>query len=79
MTTLQEFLDWCHANPTASISSQPNELWEQLDNWRHAIADNTCIDCTFMPPKKILELIKKAEDFFGPEIRDDIQRTFNDL
>ena len=58
---------------------QAPELWEQLDNWRFAITDNTAIECTFMPPWQILKTIESAKEFFGPEILDDIQQTFNDL
>jgi hypothetical protein len=79
MTTIKEFMDWCRANPNVSISTQPLELWEQLDNWRLAISENTCIDCTFMLPREILNVLKKAEEFFDPGIYDDLQRTFNDL
>lgn len=79
MTTIKEFMDWCRANPKATISAQPIEIWEQMDNWRIAISENTSINCTFMSGKQILNVIKKAEDFFGPDIYDDLQRTFNDL
>lgn len=79
MDTLQKFLDWCRANPNKCCSEYPIDFWEQLDNWRQAIADVTSIECTFMPPWQILKTIESAKKFFGPEILDDIQRTYNDL
>lgn len=79
MDTLQKFMDWCKANPTKCCSEYPIELWEQLDNWRQAIADVTGIDCNFRPPWQILKTIETAKEFFGPDILDDIQRTYNDL
>ena len=79
MDTIQKFIDWCKANPNQRISDTTPELWEQLDNWRQAITDNTSIDCTFMPPWRILKLLKTAQDHFGPEILEDIQSTYNDL
>lgn len=79
MTTIQQFIQWCKDNPYTSLNEYPIDLWEQLDNWRQAIADVTGIDCNFCPPWQILKTVESAKEFFGPSILDDIQRTFNDL
>jgi len=79
MDTLQKFLDWCRANLNARFVDQPNELWEQLDNWKWAIMDATSINPFEMPPWQILKVVEEAQKFYGPEVLDDIQRAFNDI
>jgi hypothetical protein len=79
MDTLQKFMDWCRANPKARFVDQPYGVWEQLDTWKWAIMDATSINPFDMPPWEIIKVIEEAQKLHGPEVLDDIQRTYNNI
>lgn len=73
-------MEWCKQHPNTIIHSLSADEWEQVDNWREAVAEHTTKSLSVESfPCIILQAINKAVDLFGTEVLNDIQVTHDEF
>jgi hypothetical protein len=76
--TIEELIAWLEANPNQRISQLDDNMYDCIDTWRNAVANNTTSSVEIANPKQLLSYIKAARHIAGDEILADIQRTFDE-
>ena len=72
-------MDWCNANPSIRIYKLSNKEWEIVDNWRWAIGTNSADEVqSSATPGTIMMWLNAAVKLLGPELLEDIQRTYDE-
>lgn len=79
LTTIHVFKAWCRDNAYLQIANLSPAEYEVVDNWRFAVVANSDNDIELATPTRVLSRIIQLEKLFGPEILDDIQRSYNEL
>ncbi len=73
-------MEWCKKHPNTIIHSLPMDEWDEVDDWRCAVAEHTTLSVGVEPlPHVIIRAINKAVDLFGTEVLNDIQVTHDEL
>lgn len=76
--TIEELIAWLKTNPNQRISHLDDEMYQCIDTWRNAVADNTTSLVELANPPQLLAYIEAARGICGDEILVDIQRTFDE-
>ena len=80
MKTIQEFMEWCKKHPNTVIRMLPTDEWQQVDNWREAVAEHTTPALKVESlPHNILQAINRVVELFGTEVLNDIQATHDEF
>ena len=79
LTTIHAYKQWCRDNAYLQIANLPPAEYEVVDNWRFAVVANSDNDIELATPSRVLSRIIQLENLFGPEILDDIQRSYDEI